>query len=150
MSTSIVYDGYLERYADGTCLAQLADLPGCFSRGTSPEEAMQRLTGAISTYYAWLARNDEYTPLVRGPFQVVVKEVQETTPERGAFFASDAAPVTVEDLDWYLALLEWAVKDLVVLARATPAAALERVEADGRSGRDAPFAVGLHFVRGLA
>jgi predicted RNase H-like HicB family nuclease len=149
VSTSIVYDGYLERYGDGTCLAQLADLPGCFSLGTSPEEAMQRITAAIPAYYAWLAGHDEYTPLVQGPFHVVAKEVQETTPERGVFFASDAVPVTAEDLDWYLVLLEWAFEDLLALARSMPVSTLELPGEDGRSGRDCLIGVSAHLSRGL-
>lgn len=150
MSMSIVHDGYLERYADGTCLAQLADLPGCFMRGTSPDEAVQRLAGAIPAYYAWLARHDDYTPLVQGPFQVVAKEIQDTTPERGAFFVSDAAPVTAEDLDWYLALLGWTVADLVTLARALPAEVVDRAGTGGRSGSDALLGIGAHLARELA
>lgn len=150
MSATIVYDGYLECYADGTCLAQLADLPGCFSLGTSPEEAMRRITAAIPAYYAWLTGHDEYTPLVQGPFQVVAREVQETTPERGAFFTSDAAPVTAEDLDWYLVLLEWAFEDLLALARSMPVSTLELLGADGRSGRDCLISFSAHLSRGLA
>ncbi len=147
MSTSIVYDGYLERYADGTCLAQLADLPGCFASGASPDEALQRLAGAIPAYYAWLARHDDYTPLVQGTFQVVAKESQAATPERGAFFTPDAAPVTAEDLDWYLALFGWAVDDLTARVQSLPTNVSEQF---GPTGRDGLIGIGARLTRGLS
>lgn len=150
MSMSIAHDGYIERYSDGTCLAQLADLPGCFARGTSPEDATQRLAGAIPAYYAWLAHHDEYTPLVQGPFLVVAKEIQDTTPERGSFFVSDAAPVTVEDLDWYLALLGWAAADLGAVARSLPIEAVDRAGRGGHSGCDDLLGLGANLARELA
>ena len=141
MSTSIVYDGYLERYADGACLAQLADLPGCFARGASPDDALQRLAASIPAYYAWLAQHDEYTPLVQGAFQVVAKESQPATPGRSTFFTTDAAPVTAEDLDWYLALLGWAVGDLVALGRTLPTSTVAQEEVTN---------LGAHLTRGLS
>ena len=103
-------------YDDGSCLAQLLDLPGCYARGASESEALAALAARIPTYYAWLSRHDEYTPDVHGPFRVVMAErVREHTPgqgSRGAFFAADYALVTDEDLDWALALLDWAYEDL--------------------------------------
>src|SRR5215470_6903674 len=101
------YEGYIERYPDGTYLAQLIDLPGCFGRGVGLDVSLRQVAAAIPAYYGWLVRHDEYTPLVQGPFEVVQRELQPATPECGAFFSPDAAPVSAEDLDWYLALLDW-------------------------------------------
>lgn len=150
MSTNIVHDGYIETYPDGTCLAQLADLPGCFARGGSPDEAVGHLAAAIPAYYAWLARHDEYTPIVQGPFEVVPREVQQTTPEQGAFFAPDAAPVTVEDLDWYLALLSWAAEDAGAFASTTPTSVSGQPPVGGASTRTALLDAGMRLSRGLA
>lgn len=150
MSTSIAYDGYLERYADGIFFAQIPELPGCFARGASPEEALRRLAEAIPAYYVWLSEHDEYTPFVRGPFEVVAREVQPASPELGAFLAADAVPVAAEDLDWYLVLLEWAFLDLLALARSMPVAILELLGADGRSRCDYLIGVGAHLSLGLA
>lgn len=150
MSISIAHDGSIERYSDGTCLAQLTDLPGCFARGASPDDATQRLAGAIPAYYVWLASHDDYTPIVQGPFQVLAKEVQDTTPERDAFFASDATPVTVEDLDWYLALLGWAVADLGALARSLSTEIVDRVGDGGRGESDALLSLGASLAHELA
>jgi predicted RNase H-like HicB family nuclease len=116
-----VYDGSLEVRPDGTCLAQIADLPGCFGRGTGQEDALAALVAAIPGYYAWLSAHDEYTPLMHGPYTVTPREVIRLSDERlGAFFAADAAPISNEDLDWYLALLDWAYGDLAALAAQPP------------------------------
>lgn len=117
------YDAYLLRSQDGSWLAQLADLPGAYATGASQEEATTRLAAAIPAYFAWLSQHDEYTPITHGGM-VVAREVAEASggPMRGAFFSGDAAPVTEEDLDWWLAALDWEYDDLVTRAeRVDPA-----------------------------
>lgn len=120
------YDAYLLRYPDGSWLAQLTDLPGAYATGASQEEAIARLTAAIPAYYVWLSQHDEYTPTTHSVAHVATREVAEVAggPAQGlgAFFADDAQPVTAEDMDWWLAALDWAYGDLVAKARqATPA-----------------------------
>lgn len=120
------YDAYLLRYPEGSWLAQLIDLPGAYATGASQEEAIARLTTAIPAYYAWLSQHDEYTPTTHSVAHVVAREVVEAAegPAQGlgAFFSGDAQPVTDEDLDWWLAALDWAYGDLVAKAQqATPA-----------------------------
>lgn len=112
-----VYDGALEVRPDGSCLAQIADLPGCFGRGAGQEAALAALVASIPGYYAWLSAHDDYTPVMHGPYTVTAREVARVGDERiGAFFATDAEPVSNEDLDWYLALLDWSYGDLAALA----------------------------------
>jgi len=119
-----VYDGSLEVRPDGSCLAQIADLPGCLGRGAGPEAALAALVAAIPGYYAWLSAHDEYTPVMHGPYTVTPREVARLGDDRiGAFFATDAEPVSDEDLDWYLALLDWAYGDLAAQAQAGRASA---------------------------
>ena len=124
-SGATTYDAYLLRYPDGTWLAQLTDLPGAYATGASQADALQRLAAAVPGYFAWLSLHDEYTPTTRGVAQVVASEVAELAsgPAQGlgAFFSGDAAPVTDEDLDWWLAALDWAYGDLEAQAQCAPA-----------------------------
>lgn len=125
MGDGAVYDGSLEVWPDGSCLAQIADLPGCFGRGAGQEAALAALVAAIPGYYAWLSAHDEYTPVMHGPYTVTPREVVRVSDNRlGAFFATDAEPVSNEDLDWYLALLDWSYSDLVALAAQASTGAL--------------------------
>lgn len=118
------YDAYLLRFPDGSWLAQLADLPGAYAVGATQEQAVSRLTAAIPAYYAWLSQHDEYTPTTHSVPHVTVREVAETGEGPGhglgAFFTGDAAPVSEEDMDWWLAALGWAYDDLVALAQRMP------------------------------
>jgi predicted RNase H-like HicB family nuclease len=134
MSEELVYDAYLEIQPDGTCLAQLLDLPGCFGRGTDEASALAALAASIPEYYIWLHRHDDYTPDVQGPFQVAPKQVEHVPVANGrivgAFFALEDEPITSEDLDWMLALLDWAYSDLYALLAALPSGALARPAPD--------------------
>jgi predicted RNase H-like HicB family nuclease len=47
------YPVTLERGRDGSVLAWVDELPGCFVRGRSPEEAHERLPGAIRDFLLW-------------------------------------------------------------------------------------------------
>ena len=139
MGEEVVYDAYVEIQPDGVCLAQLLDLPGCFAHAADDASALAVLAAAIPEYYAWLRRHDEYTPDVRGPFRVTLKQREPVqvinSRATGAFFAPDAEPVTSEDLDWLLALLDWTYGDLAALLAALPAAALEHPGPDGVAPR---------------
>jgi len=111
MDGETVYDGYVEIHDDGSCLAQLLDLPGSYARGATEHATLLTLAASIPAYYAWLRRHDEYTPEVHGPFRVVARECV-CVSSGGAFFSVAAEPVSDEDLDWSLALLDWACEDL--------------------------------------
>ncbi|HEV2460250.1 MAG TPA: type II toxin-antitoxin system HicB family antitoxin [Ktedonobacterales bacterium] len=119
MSDEAMYHAYLELQPDGTCLAQVYDLPGCCARGPDQATALHNLEAAIPGYYVWLQAHDEYTPNVQGPHLVSVAGTAQVPAvdghARGGFFEPAAVPVTAEDLDWYLALLDWAYADLAAL-----------------------------------
>lgn len=119
MSQSVEHDAYIEILASGVCRAQLLDLPGCYALAQDAPEALAALEARIPAYYDWLRSHDEYTPVVAGPFHVQAVETQHVAaraPDAGdAFFTPDAEPVTSEDLDWLLALLEWSLDDLLHL-----------------------------------
>ncbi len=122
MQQPATYDAYVEIAPDGSALAQLLDLPGCYGSGRTEQEALANLTAAIPSYYAWLQCHDDYTPVVAGPHVVAARE-RVTTPPR-AFFTPDAEPVEPSDLEIDSALLEWAYADLTVQASATSESAL--------------------------
>jgi predicted RNase H-like HicB family nuclease len=117
------YDAYLLRYPDGSWLAQLTDLPGAYAVGASQEDATERLARAVPGYFTWLSQHDEYTPITKGVARVTAREVAQAGQGSvyGAFFSGDAQPVTEEDLDWWLAALDWAYGDLAALTRRLPA-----------------------------
>lgn len=118
MQQPATYDAYVEIAPDGSALAQLLDLPGCFGRGYTEQEALASLTAAIPVYFAWMERHDDYTPIVAGPHAVTVRERAATPP--GAFFSPDAEPVEPGNLDIDTTLLEWAYVDLQAIMRAAP------------------------------
>jgi hypothetical protein len=116
MGEQTTYDAYLEVQPDGACLAQIVDLPGCFACGASEVEALAALAARIPAYYLWLTRHDEYTPLVSGPCHIELRERAAGSAHvcgSAAFFTTDAPAPTSEDLDWLLALLQWAYADLL-------------------------------------
>ena len=121
------YDAYVETLRSGACRAQLLDLPGCFAIAQDVPAALVALEARIPAYYDWLRSHDEYTPIVAGPFRVRAQDVQEVAGplpyQADAFFGPDADPVSLEDLDWLLALLEWSLDDLLALGESIPPSA---------------------------
>lgn len=134
------YGACIEVRASGRRIGQLVDLPGCYAVGSDEGFVLRALTGRIPAYYDWLRQHDEYTPMVAGPFAVVAREVVPTETfgdvEAGAFFQSDAAPLTDEDLDWLLAQLDWAYDDLTSAVHHASEADLDRPVHGSRSARD--------------
>src|SRR5258706_374291 len=136
MSETTIYEAFVEIREDGSALAHVLDLPGCSAAGATEAEALVRVASKIAPHYAWLRRHDEYPPHVLGDATVVTKEVVRLgAPGQrgGSFFSAAAVPVTNEDLDWYLALLDWAYMDLYASAHAWESAAV--VGPDGRAAR---------------
>jgi predicted RNase H-like HicB family nuclease len=145
MAEELVYDACLEVRPDGACLAQLCDMPACFACGADEAEALRILEARIPAYFAWLARHDEYTPVMRGPFRVTVAEaLRVADPTTGAFFQSDAQPVSSEDRDWYLALLDWSYGDLQDALGAIPLVAWDVRLPAGRS----PLTLAMEVTNG--
>jgi hypothetical protein len=145
MAEEHVYDAFLEISPDGACLAQLRDMPACFARGANESVALRLLESCLPAYFAWLSRHDEYTPVMRGPFRVVAAETQRVAdPTTGAFFQSDAEPLSTEDLDWYAALLDWSYADLLAALDAFPREAWETPLPSGAS----PLDLARHVTNG--
>lgn len=107
---------YLETQPDGQTVAHALELAGCYATGTTPQEALARLAAAAPAYYGWLRVHDEYTPVVNAGAHPIVAETQAVAvasiDAAVATFSADRAPLSDEDLDWYFALLGWALEDL--------------------------------------
>lgn len=120
MSATITYEGYIDMRDDGACVAQLVELPGCYAMAATVEDALASVVEVIPDYYGWLQRHDEYTPTVEGPFAVTLQGIERVyrleMADIGGFFAPDAEPLSGEDLDWYLSLLDWAYSDYIEMA----------------------------------
>lgn len=110
------YDTYLEVFPDGTVLAQVLDLPGCYATGANEAEALNNMRVAVPDYYRWLSMQDADTPTVSGEVELTVRERVEVTMqglhEVRAFFTPDAVPLSDDDLEWDLALMSYAHMDL--------------------------------------
>lgn len=116
----------LETQPDGQTVAHALDLAGCYAMGPTPQGALAHLAAAVPPYYQWLRLHDEYTPLVTAeprPLVVEAQTVAVASPDAAAAtFSADHAPLSDEDLDWYVALLGWALEDLAARP-ATPGVA---------------------------
>ncbi len=125
----MTYDTYLEVFPDGTVLAQILDLPGCYAQGASEAEVLIRLQMAVPDYYRWLSMQDVDTPTMSGEVQLNVRERFTVTMhglhEVRAFFAPDAEPLADDDLGWALALMSYAHIDLFRYVTPLDAATLD-------------------------
>lgn len=123
----IAYEANIESLPNGTVCAEIAELPGCYAMANDAAAATYALDARIPAYFEWLRSHDEYTPIVRGPFRSVAKETQRSAGQAFgvAFFATDAEPVSTEDLDFLTALLEWSLDDALRLAERIAPATLD-------------------------
>src|SRR6185312_1735211 len=133
----ITYEANIESLPNGTVCAEIAELPGCYVMATDAAAATYALDARIPAYFEWLRSHDEYTPIVRGPFRSVAKETRRGEGQAFgvAFFATDAEPVSTEDLDFLTALLEWSLDDALRLAEQIDPAALDIPTRFGASPR---------------
>jgi predicted RNase H-like HicB family nuclease len=129
MPAMMTYDAYLEILPYGETLAQVTELPGCYAKGASENEALNRLYIAVPDYYRWLRMQDEETPTMSGDVAITVRErvpvTRNALHEVRAFFTSDDEPLNDDDLDWGLALMSYAHQDFTRQLRNIDEAVLE-------------------------
>jgi predicted RNase H-like HicB family nuclease len=106
---------------DGACLIQLAELPGCFARAPTREEAMAKLPAEIAGHLAWLHASGEVDPTRgRRASVVAVEEIVTHADVRDgdseALFSTDRPPLSPEE-----------VEDVVRLLAASRASLLESI-----------------------
>ena len=130
----------VELNAQGQTLAHVMDLPGCFSRGVTPQEALDRLFTAIPAYWDWLRSHGVPAPppFLVGPVTLgVVELVRGSAPsgacERGALFEVELEPATDTQIATCLARLTYTRADLLSLLEPLAPADWTASRADGHS-----------------
>ncbi len=134
---------------EGRWIAHAIDLPGCFVTRDDREEALAAAPAAIQEYVAWRRAHGDESPLPDGPFQLKVEEMfrEWQGPERpdydvSAFFAGDAPPLTLEEMETIRWLLIWSRADLLdEVAELSAEALIQEVE-DGWAIQDILVHVG--------
>src|SRR5579871_5968789 len=113
MAEEQVYEACVEVRPDGSCVAQLCDLPACYARAADASQTLTALASSIPAYFAWLSGHDDYTPIMHGPFTTVAAEtLQAPSATTGAFLKHDASPMTADDIEWYTTILDWSYQDI--------------------------------------
>jgi len=124
-----LYKVCLEVASDGTCMAHVPELAGCFAVGSTREEALERLRRAITEYLTWLAALGETGAPSAETAEVEVEVAEEVSTagsyprppsEPLAFFVADEEPLSYQDLQTAVRLLERARRDLLEFLRGVP------------------------------
>lgn len=112
----------VETRDDGRTLAHVLDLPGCFSRGVTPQEALDRLFRAIPAYWHWLRDHgaaalppEMIEPVTLGVVELVRGSAPEAAQDRSALFEMEAAPATPAQVTLCLDRLGFSRADLLEL-----------------------------------
>jgi uncharacterized damage-inducible protein DinB/predicted RNase H-like HicB family nuclease len=116
---------YLEVGADGTCMAHVLDLPGCFVRAPDREQALALLPAAIRAYGDWLARHGEPRPAETVAFELhVAEESAGAGPfdpgDAAALFAPEREAISIDEMERFFRLMAFARADLLGLVRDLP------------------------------
>lgn len=96
----MTYSVTLEHGSDGSYLAWVHELPGCFVRGASREDVATKLPGAIEDFLTWLRESGERVDEVGRIDIAVVEEAEsivETSEDTEALVLADREPLTSED-----------------------------------------------------
>jgi predicted RNase H-like HicB family nuclease len=119
----------LEDMEPGHWIAYALDLPGCYQRGETPDEAVAGAPAAIAAYFAWRAEQDCAFPIPGAP---IVTELVETfhsfncrtTPGYvvNATFADDLRPLAAWEVQSALRVAEWTRRDLDSVIQKIPPA----------------------------
>ncbi len=106
----------IEVYPDGMVEANAPELPGCSAYGGSEDECLFRMRLAVPDYFRWLSYQDSETPTMSSEVELTVAEKIADSMTNGqvatAFFATDAQPITQDDIDWSVALSSYALQDI--------------------------------------
>jgi predicted RNase H-like HicB family nuclease len=126
----MAYSVTLEHGSDGSCLAWVHELPGCFVRGTSRDDVAAKLPRAIDDFLAWLRGSGEPVDESRSHDFVVVEEVEsivETSEDTEALVLADRKRLTGD---------EWArIERWLAHSRRDVLEALDRIPQDQLESR---------------
>ena len=124
-----LYRVCLEVATDGTCMAHVPELAGCFAVGSTREEALESLRRAVAEYLTWLAGHGEAAAPSAETADVEIEVAEEVASagsyplgpgEPLAFFAADEEPMSYNDLQTAVRLMEHARRDLLEFLRGVP------------------------------
>jgi predicted RNase H-like HicB family nuclease len=126
----MAYSVTLEHGSDGSCLAWVHELPGCFVRGTSRDDVAAKLPRAIDDFLAWLRGSGEPVDGSRSHDFVVVEQVEsivETSEDTEALVLADRKRLTGD---------EWArIERWLAHSRRDVLEALDRIPQDQLESR---------------
>lgn len=127
----MVYRVNLEEM-EGQWIAHVPDLPGCFTTARTFSAALAQTAQAVADYLAWRhAHGEAIDPHDISPELGEVHRAWKTPEgeEVNAFFATDRAPLTLNDVTRASQLLEWTREDLLAAVQGvTPAEMTQVVE----------------------
>jgi predicted RNase H-like HicB family nuclease len=133
----------VETREDGQTLAHVLDLPGCFSRGATPQEALDRLFRAIPAYWDWLRDHGASAPpphlvepVTLGVVELLRGSAPQAAQDRSALFEMEAAPATPPQVALCLDRLAFSRADLLDLLAGLDPAAWTAPRADGSTVAD--------------
>lgn len=101
---------------EGNWIAHVLALPGCFSTGRDPTEALDGVPSAVQSYQMWCAAHRMECPAPDGPpagEENVRAWISEGDYEVNAFFAADRPALREEELPRFVALLSLTRADLL-------------------------------------
>ena len=122
------YTVTLEHGSDGSCLAWVHELPGCFVRAAGREDALERLPDTIAEFLDWLrtfaaeAEESERTVVVAEEVESLVEADEDTE----ALLQPDRDPLTFADWARIEEWLDRSRHELLDLLSALPADHVER------------------------
>jgi predicted RNase H-like HicB family nuclease len=121
-------------------IAHAPQLLGCYAEEDSREAAIAAAPVAIAGYCERLRRYGELAPVLAPPVSVHIEEmalewVNPADPDHtvNAFFASDAAPLTVQEVELAARLLQWNRQEQRAAFAGRSLAQLEQPVEDGWS-----------------
>ena len=133
----------LEIGEGGWTYAWAFDLPGCFSRGATPEETLKILPIRIERFLGWLSEVEQGAHRGRTMAEVTEKVSEPCPVRRGdtrALFLWDRQPPTEEELERDLRWMGHSRRTLLSLAQSLPAELLIQ-ESAGDASRELHDAV---------
>ena len=115
------YSAFLETCSKGLWMAHVLDLPGCFLRASSREEAVNLLPLTILQYLDWRYHHGEGVKPEEGNIQVIVnEEINGMGPfdpgDDAALFAPELERITPQEMEPYYRLMAHSRVDLLDLS----------------------------------
>jgi predicted RNase H-like HicB family nuclease len=111
----LTYSVTLEHGSDGSYLAWVHELPGCFARGASREEVKEQLPTAIRAFLDWLRAAGEEVEDDEGSVTVVeeVESAIDSSEDTEVLLEPDREPLTQADWETIERWLSHSRRDLI-------------------------------------